>query len=712
MSPMQHHLSGDIAIVGMAGRFPGASDINTFWKNILSKTDCITHFEDSDLAAAGIDAEMINNPLYVKAFGVLEHVARFDNSFFGMSPAEAEVTDPQRRIFLECTWEALENAGCDPQNFKGPIGLFCGSSPSSYLLYHIYPDRGFPTSGNQLERIGNDPDFMASQVSWLMGFEGPAVNIASGEATALVATHLACQSLLGGECDLALAGAVSVQTPQIRGYYKQDDGSMSPDGRVRCFDAEASGSTPGNGVGVIVLKRLEEAIRDNDYIAAVISGSAVNNDGNRKPGFSIPGLDGRSEVIAEALALADTDPEDIGLIEANGAATPVGDPIEVAALSKAFGNVIDRQYCALGSVSSNIGNIGQAAGMASLIKAIKALENKTLPPTINCHGVNPHLDLEHSPFFINREAGHWESQDRRIAGVNAFAAGGTNSHVVLGEAPTLLATAKPQSGPFLLTISARDSRALRELVERWRLFLTGHEDLALYDICSAAAKRRAHHGSRLTVTGYDHAHMARNMGNWLEGDLCEGLSHGVTRGRFGPEPVFVFSGLGPPWCGIGRDLLETRPEFARMIRKCDGLISDLANFSIFDILSGNDQETNVEAPAAALPLAFAIQVSISSMLEAMGVQPGLVIGHGPGEVAAAHVAGVLSLEDAVMVTCAQARTLEKARGNGSMAFIELPENCLLHLLEESGDQLSIAALNGPETCLVAQAFNLFKIYRF
>src|SRR6185369_11396948 len=442
-----------------------ASTLDRFWDNLRNGVESIRALSDAELLASGVSAATLRDPSYVRSSGFLDEIDLFDAPFFGFSAREAALLDPQQRLFLECAWEALEAAGYDSLRVNGPVGVFGGTSSNSYSLFYLYSRAAVlnsPTAGQMF--LGGDKDFLCTRVSYEMGLRGPSLGVQTACSTSLVAVHLACQSLLNGECDMALAGGVSIKVPQNVGYFYQPSSILSADGHCRSFDARAGGSVPGSGAGVVVLKRLEDALADGDPVRAVIRGSAVNNDGALRVGFTAPSVEGQSAAIAEALALARVEPETIGYVEAHGSGTPLGDPIEIAALTRAYRDGTDRRgFCAVGSVKSNIGHLDAAAGIAGLIKTVLALEHGEVPPSLHFQTPNPSCDLAASPFYVNSELRPWPRpagpETPRRAGVSSFGMGGTNAHVVLEEAP------EPEpSGPSrdwqILVLSARTPEAL------------------------------------------------------------------------------------------------------------------------------------------------------------------------------------------------------------------------------------------------------------
>jgi acyl transferase domain-containing protein len=506
--------SSDIAVIGMACRFPGAASPAEFWRNLRGGVESITRLSERDLLDAGLEPAEANDERRIAAASMPAGVADFDAGFFGFSPREAKLMDPQQRLFLECAWEALEDAGHDPASHAGTTAVFAGSSMSTYLLYLVRPSGPSATPSADLQLLlGNDKDYLATQVAYKFGLRGPALSVQTACSTSLVAVHLACQSLLGQECDLALAGGVTVRLPAGVGYRYETRGVQSPDGHCRPFDVAAQGTVFGSGAGVVVLKRLADALADGDIVDAVIRGSAVNNDGSLKAGFTAPSEDGQAEVVAEALAVAGVEPATVSYVEAHGTATPLGDPIEVAALTRAFlaragAAGVPTASCALGAVKSNLGHLESAAGVAGLIKTVLALKHPEIPPTLHFTQPNPAIDFAATPFYVSPRLTPWpDGQAPRRAGVSSFGMGGTNAHVILEQAPAPPVTERasaPTVGarrdrPYLLALSARHPGALAALAHRYAEFLADGEpgecpDLA--DVCWSAGARRTHHGHR------------------------------------------------------------------------------------------------------------------------------------------------------------------------------------------------------------------------
>ena len=483
--------SSSIAIIGIAGRFPGARNVEEYWDNVCQGRESITFFSDEELRAAGVDEAYLKKPIYVKAASMLDDVESFDAAFFGYNPREAELMDPQQRLFLECAWEVFESAGYDPHKYDGLIGIYAGASMSNYLLYNLYPNRALADPAVFLQAsIGNNLFPLTSRVSYKLNLRGPSISIQTACSTSLVAVHLACQSLLNDECDMALAGGVSVLVPQKTGYHYQDDSLLSPDGHCRAFDAAARGTIFGSGLGIVLLKRLAEAIADGDQIRAVIRGSAINNDGALKVGYTAPSVSAQAEVVIEAMATAGVTASEIGYVECHGTGTALGDPIEIAALTKAFAALggAARQSCAIGSVKSNIGHLDTAAGVAGLIKAVLMVERGQLPASLHYEQPNPQIDFVGSPFAVNTQLREWERQgeQKRRAGVSSFGMGGTNAHVVIEEGPRreevgTAAGAEEQEWQLLL-LSARTEAGVARAAQQLAAHLRTHKEMSLADV--------------------------------------------------------------------------------------------------------------------------------------------------------------------------------------------------------------------------------------
>ncbi len=687
-----------VAIVGMAGRFPGAASVEAFWRNLCAGVESIRTYSDEELRACGLPAATMAQPGFVKAGALLDEVDRFEPAFFGFTPREAELLDPQHRLFLECAWEALETAGYDPGRYRRPIGLFGGTSLNTYLLFNLMPNRPLIESvGFYQTCIANDKDSLTTQVAYKLNLRGPCITVQTACSTSLVAVHLACQQLLTYQCDLALAGGSSVKVPHLPGYFHQDGGIASPDGHCRAFDAAAQGTVSGSGVGVVALKRLEDAIADRDTIVAVIRGSAVNNDGSNKVGFTAPGVDGQAEVIALAQAVAGVSPETIGFIEAHGTATPLGDPIEVAALTKVFRAATPRTgFCALGSVKTNVGHLDAAAGVAGLIKAAFAVERGCIPPSLHFHEPNPRLNLAASPFFVNTEARAWTGGPRR-AGVSSFGIGGTNAHVVIEEPPRR-EPAGTARAVQLLTVAARTETAREASATRLAAHLRAEPAQPLADVAFTLHTGRKPWPRRRAVVAADAAEAAARL------EAAAGMP-GVLDGHARtpvPEVAFLFPGQGAQRAGMGAGVYRSEPVFrAEVDRACD-LLRPLVGLDLRDLLLADGGRRD-EATAAltqtaiAQPAIFVVEYALACLWMHWGVRPDAMIGHSLGEYVAACLADVFTLEEALALVAARGRLMQAAPA-GAMLAVAMPAREVAGWLDE---ELELAADNAPRSSVVS-----------
>ncbi|MBW4666582.1 MAG: acyltransferase domain-containing protein [Cyanomargarita calcarea GSE-NOS-MK-12-04C] len=703
----------EIAIIGMGGRFPGANKIDSFWQNIRSGVESISFFTDEELIAAGIDSGLVNNPNYVKANGILEDIDLFDAAFFGLSPREAEITDPQHRLFLEAVWEALENAGYNSETYSGSIGIFAGVGISTYLLENLYshPDLLESTDNYQI-LIGNDKDFLPTLVSYKLNLKGPSINVQTACSTSLVAVHLACQSLLNGESDIGLAGGVTVGAQQKTGYYYQEGGIQSPDGHCRAFDAQAQGTIGGNGLGVVVLKRLEDAISDGDYIHAVIKGSAVNNDGSLKVGYTAPSVDGQREVILEALALAAVEPETIGYVETHGTGTILGDPIEIKALTQAFAASTSkkgfcahasRSRCALASVKTNIGHLDTAAGVTGLIKTALALKHKQIPPSLHFEKPNPQIDFANSPFYVNTQLREWNSNGTpRRAGVSSFGIGGTNAHVILEEAP-VIKISTPSRPWQLLTVSAKTSTALEAATVQLRDYLEENTDISLPDIAYTLQVGRRAFDYRRIIICHDRGEAIQSLHNQYSERI---FSHHRKPGHY--PVIFMFSGQGSQYANMGRELYEIELTFKKHVDNCALILQPHLGLDIRSLLYPDPEEVETAAnqlqqTSLTQSALFVTEYALAQLLMTWGVRPEAMIGHSIGEYVAATVAGVFSLEDALKIVAKRGQLMQSL-SPGSMLAIRLSEKEVRSLLSENElyrESLQIAVINSPSSCVVS-----------
>lgn len=691
-----------IAIVGAAGRFPRARNLDEFWQRLRAGEELVTFFSDEELLAAGVDANLLGNPAYVKARAVIEEAEYFDAAFFGYSPREAEVLDPQQRIFLECAWEALENAGYDAERYEGGIGVYAGTSMNSYLYNNLATNPAVldAVGGYQL-MLANDKDFIATRVSYKLNLRGPSVNVQTACSTSLVAVQMACQSLLNYQCDIALAGGVSVGTPRQAGYIYQPGMILSPDGHCRTFDARGQGIVAGEGVGIVVLKRLSDALADGDHILAVIRGAAINNDGAAKVGYTAPSVSGQAEVIAMAQALAHVDPATIDYVEAHGTATELGDPVEIAALTQAFRiSATANNFCAIGSVKSNMGHLDAAAGVAGLLKTVLALQHRQIPPSLHFTAPNPKIDFANSPFYVNTTLRDWPMDDvsPRRAGVSSFGIGGTNTHVVLEEAPTqpTLPTKRPA---HLLLLSAQTLSALDHAATTLAAHLANHPQLDIADAAYTLQVGRKAFAARRFLVCKDREQAVTRLSQWA---TQAPAAANQTAQR---QPVaFLFTGQGAQYVQMARTLYDVEPRFRDQVDSCAELLKPHLGVDLRTLLyPAPDQE---EAATAQLgqtrftqPALFVIEYALAKLWMALGVQPEAMLGHSIGEYVAACLAGVFSLEDALQLVAARGRMMQGVPG-GSMVAVTLSESGIRPYLHAG---LDLAAINTPTMCVVSGA---------
>lgn len=688
-----------IAVVGMSGLFPGAGSVDQFWENLCAGVESVSYFSDEELEARGADPALLRNPNFVKAATLLPDVEWFDAAFFQFLPREAQLMDPQIRLFLECAWAALEDAAYDPQRFKGSIGVYGGAGMNTYLLSMLASNRSaIRPLGSMNARILNSNDFLTTHVSYKLGLDGPSVNVQTACSTSLVAVHMACQSLFNGECDIALAGGVSVNLLQQSGYFYEPGGIASPDGHCRAFDARARGCVFGSGVGVVVLKRLGEALADGDRIDAVIIGSAINNDGSSKVGFTAPGVAGQAQVIAEALAVAEVEPDSISYVEAHGTGTALGDPIEIAALTRAFREMTDRTgFCAIGSVKTNVGHLDAAAGVTGLIKSVLALKHKKIPPSLNFEEPNPQIDFEHSPFYVNTRLREWPcGPTPRRAGVSSFGIGGTNAHVIIEEAPTVSLTDTSRSC-HLLVLSAKTETALEAATQNLAAHLKQRSDVNLADAAYTCqlGRREFTHRRALVCRDLDDAVTALETLN----------PRRVFTGRqvLDDRPiVFLFPGQGTQRTRMGLELYHSEPVFRLQVERCAALLLNHLGLDLREVLYPNDDRTEESAQQLnqtwlAQPALFVTEYALAQLLMSWGVQPQAIIGHRIGEYVAACLAGVFTLEEALRLVAARGKLMQSLPA-GAMAALGLSEEEANALL---GLDLSLAAVNGPKQCVVS-----------
>ncbi|HEX7185753.1 MAG TPA: amino acid adenylation domain-containing protein [Thermoanaerobaculia bacterium] len=699
----------DIAVIGMSGRFPGARSVDELWRNLVEGVESISRFTDEELLASGVPRSLVDNPDYVKAKGILGGVDLFDASFFGLSPRGAELTDPQHRVFLECAWEALESAGYDASRYPGRIGVFAGQSMNTYWLNNLYHHIDLVASLDSLQAaIGNDKDSLTTEVSYRLDLKGPSVLVQSSSSTSLTAIHYACQSLKSGECEMALAGGVSIHLPEVSGYLYHEGGTTDPDGHCRTFDADAKGFVSGHGAGVVVLKRLADALADGDDVLAVIKGSACNNDGAHKVSYMAPSVDGHAEVVRRAQESAGVTPETVTYVEAHGTGTLLGDPIEVAALTQAFRAGTDRKgFCALGSVKTNIGHLDTAAGVAGFIKTVLCLRHRTLPRILHFQSPNPKIDFTGSPFFVNDRLRSWDVPDGlpRRAGVSSLGMGGTNTHVVLEEAPLQAPredAARPERPLSLVVVSARTETALEILTDSLADHLRARPELSLPDAAwtlQTGRKLFPYRRALIAATPLEAADLLATRDP-------ERVHTAVEEARERPV-AFLFSGQGAQYPGMGRGLYEAEPVFREEIDRAADLLLPHLGFDLRDALypAAAQNQDNDEAAAERLrqtavaqPALFAVEHALARLLMSWGLRPEALLGHSVGEITAACLAGVFSLEDALAFVAVRGRLMQ-AMPPGAMLALPLAEAEAAALAAAHG--VALAAVNRPDLTVVS-----------
>ena len=706
---MDEHEASEVAIIGMAGRFPGAKNLEEFWRNLKHGVESVTFFTEEELRAEGMETEEFADPNYVPAKAVLEDVEFFDASFFDYNPREAEMLDPQHRVLLECAVEAFEDAGYDPEKFPGRISVYAGVSAGSYLTVNL------ASRADLIERvgayqvdIGNHGEFVPVTISFKLNLKGPSINVQTACSTSLVAVHAACQSLLNGESDMALAGGGSITFPRKEGHLYQEEGIMSPDGHCRAFDARARGTVGGEGAGLVVLKRLTDALADGDTIHAIIKGSAVNNDGSLKIGFTAPSVDGQAEVISEALALAGVDAETITYVETHGTGTALGDPIEIAALTQAFrAGTRRRGFCAIGSLKSNIGHLDAGAGVAGLMKTVLALKHKEIPPSLHFEQPNPKIDFEKSPFFVNARLTPWETGETpRRAGVSSFGIGGTNAHVILEEAPP-----GPPSGETrpsqLLVLSARTSTALETATTNLGDYLSAHPDVDVADVAYTLQTGRREFAHRRVLVARDTNDAAAALGARDPHRLLTNLQEPRHRPN-----VFMFPGQGAQHVGMSQGLYEAEPLFREQVDLHAELLLPRLDLDLRDVLYPPAARTEEAAQLLkrtfiTQPALFVVEYALARLWMSWGVRPAAMIGHSIGEYVAACLAGVFPVEDALALVAERGRLMQQLPA-GLMLAVPLPEKEVNALLPPG---LSLAAVNTPNSCVVSGAADVVNDFQ-
>lgn len=691
---------GKIAVIGMAGRYPGARNPEEFWRNLKDGKECISFFTDEELLQEGIDSALLGLPNYVKAQGVYEGTYLFDAPFFGYTPREAELIDPQHRVFLECAWEALESAGYDAGTYPGRIGVFAGAGMARYFfeLFSMPEIRRY-TSDFVLATC-NEKDFLATRVGYKLNLRGPCITVQTACSTSLVSIVMAAQSLLTYQSDMVLAGGVRLTIPERSGYLYMEGGIHSPDGHCRTFDANAGGTLSGSGAGIVVLKRLKDALNDGDTVHAVILGFGLNNDGSSRIGFTSPGVEGQVAVVLDAIAMADINPETVGAVECHGTATAIGDPIEIAGLIRAFRAYTDKKrFCAVGSVKTNIGHTDAAAGVAGFTKMVLALKHRALPPSLHFSKPNPEIDFESSPFFVNTQLREWTRGSEPLrAGVTSLGAGGTNAHVILEEPPAQppFAAHRPW---HLLVWSALTESSLQEMDVNMRRHLQEHGDQCIADVAYTLQVGRRQFPYRRAIVCRNHQDAIGALGTATSDKVLTAF----REEQAGPV-TFLFPGQGPQYVQMGKELYLNQRVFHEEVDRCAEILKPELGLDLRDVLypladESKEASETLNQIKYTTPILFTVEYALAKLWMSWGVRPECMIGHSTGEYAAACVAGVFSLQDALHLVSARGRFMQQLP-RGSMMGVLLSEEQLRPLLAEIG-QISVAAVNGPSVCVAS-----------
>jgi len=694
----------DIAIIGMSCRFPGAATAEEYWNNLCNGVESITFFSDQELLAAGIVPSLIANSSYVKAAPMLRDIEMFDAAFFGYSPKDAAMMDPQQRLFLEVCWEAFENAGYDPADYPGKVGVLStgGGVVTSYLLAKLH-HADFPGQTASISHINNDKDFLSTRVAFKLNLRGPSFTIQSACSSSLLAVHQACQTLKFDDCDMMLVGGSVVRVPQIAGYLAERRNLHSLDGHCRPFDSIAGGTIFGSGVGAVLLKPLQQAVADRDHIFAVIKGTAANNDGSAKSSYTAPSLGQQSQAVVDALDLAGVSADSVGYIECHSTGTIVGDPLELEALTMAFRKGTERkQYCAIGSVKANIGHPEQAAGIAGIIKTALVLHHKRIPPSINYKTPNPAIDFAASPFFVNTKLRDFPLADApRRAGLNSLGIGGTNVFAVLEEAPPIAAaeTRSTDLFPCLITLSAKSADALVVRVEQLLNWLNDNPDAAIGDLCYTTNVSRSQFAFRFAAPARSVAELKKQLTAWLRTVVEDAVSLRPTdRARI----AFMFSGQGSQHVGMAAQLYRTHSVFRNAMDRCHVLAQPYLEQGLLDVIfAAASDEALVNRTDYTQPALFAVEYALAELLNSWGIAPDGMIGHSLGEFAAACAAGAIALEDAIRLVTARGALMHRLPGGGAMVSIMAEESVVRILIDEVAPEITVAAINGPLNTVVS-----------
>lgn len=691
-----------IAIVGMAGRFPGAKNIQEYWANLLAGKECITFFSDEELEETEIDYKSLkDNPDYVPARGVINDAKSFDAQFFGFSPREAAITDPQHRVWLETVWQAFEDAGCNPYDYPGAIGVFAGSFNNTYLLNNLLRDQEKLENYIRLRSTesfqilsANDPTHLPTKTAYKFNLKGPAINVQTACSTSLVAISQACQSLYSFESDMVIAGGVCILNPQETGYLYQEGAIPSPDGRCKPFDKDAAGTVFSNGVGAVVLKRYDDALKDKDRIYGLVSGWALNNDGIDKVSYTAPSVDGQASCIEMAQTFANLTSDKIAYVETHGTGTQLGDPIEIAALRKAFQATSDKkQFCGIGSVKANIGHTDAAAGVASFIKSALSVYNKTIPQSINVETPNPQLNLQDSPFYVNTQNKKWEQDDRMIIGVSSFGIGGTNAHVIVEQhqQQELKSADTSSDERYILPLSAKSSSALDQRIKNLVEFVKDNPTVNINDLAYTLWHGRNHMSHRTSIVLNNFSELEKQTENAKKFVLNEDAkSH-----------AFMFPGQGSQFIGMGKELYDSNNDFRQQVDQGFAIYQELTGSSLKELVFAETINSETEAKLAETsitqPALFIIQYSLAKLLQEQGLKADYLIGHSIGEYAAACLSGVCDFATALKIVVKRGQLMQ-SMPKGTMFAVRASKE----KLEELADGIfEVAAQNAPGSCTIS-----------
>lgn len=649
---------GSVAIIGMAGRFPGARNMDEFWQNLCNGVESVRFFNHEELVQMGIDRHLLDNPRFIAADAILEGMDQFDAAFFDYSAREAEIMDPQHRLFLESAYEALESAGYNSELYDGRIAVYAGANLSGYMIRNLYSNPGLVENiGTFKIMLANGQDFLATKVSYKMNLMGPSVNVNTLCSSSMVAVHYACQNLLNYGCDIALAGGVSFQVSRNEAFFYQEGGIGSSDGHCRAFDSKANGTVSGSGLAVVILKRLEDAIADGDHIHAVILGTGINNDGSSKNSYTAPNVDGQAECIAEAIAMSGVNPETITYIEAHGTGTNLGDPIEIAALTKAFrAYTKKKQFCGIGSVKTNIGHLVNAGGLASLVKTVLSMEHRILPPSLNFEEPNPRIDFANSPFYVNTRPAKWETEGFPLrAGVSSFGIGGTNTHAILEEAPYVEPSLDSSRQWQLITLSARTDTALDKMTGNLANYVKKSQGTSLADIAFTLHAGRRNFNHRRMLVCRDVRDLSEKLEKMPVGPVFSKFQKPKEH-----SVVFMFPGEGCHYVNVGLELYNTELTYRNAVDHCSKILKPLLELDIRKVLYPADTQTEADRKlneeAVSRAAIFVTEYALAILLLEWEVKPRCMIGEGVGEYAAACISGVFSVEDALALVSADEHT--------------------------------------------------------